>query len=58
MLKKQYGIPELNIITFDVKDVITHSIATEDGDNIIDGDDTGWFSIRPDGTITTPWGTV
>ena len=59
-LKKQYGIPELDIIVFDIKDIITHSIATENGDNIIDASDVpGWdFSMGDDGTITTPWGNV
>ncbi len=59
-LKKQYGIPELDIIVFDIKDIITHSIATEDGDNIIDGGEVpGWdFSMGEDGGIQTPWGRV
>ncbi len=32
-MKKQYVQPELNIIKFDVKDIITLSYATDGGDN-------------------------
>ncbi|MBR6755255.1 MAG: hypothetical protein IKM22_04940 [Clostridia bacterium] len=59
-MKKQYGIPELDIIVFDIKDIITHSLATEDGDNIVDASEEDWFgndfSIGGDGTIHSPWG--
>ncbi|MBR2901379.1 MAG: hypothetical protein IKC39_03960 [Clostridia bacterium] len=57
-MKKQYGIPELDIIVFDIKDIITHSLATEDGDDVIDASKVpGWdFNMGYDGTIYSPWG--
>jgi len=45
-MKKQYFAPELDKIIFDVEDIITHSMATSDGDNDLDFDD--WFTF--DGT--------
>ena len=53
-MKKHYFAPELNIITLDINDVITHSLATSDGDNIIDfgsywGNEDNYY---------TPWGTA
>ncbi len=36
MLKKKYLSPELNRIVFEVEDIITHSLATSEGDNDID----------------------
>lgn len=32
-MKKQYVAPEIEIIEFDVTDIITHSLATDDSDN-------------------------
>lgn len=32
-MKKQYVAPEIEIIKFDVTDIITHSLATGNGDN-------------------------
>ena len=52
-MKKQYVAPELEKIIFDVEDIITHSLATSEGDDIIDWSD--WFdddvSIDEDGNI-------
>lgn len=45
-MKKQYVAPELDKIIFDVEDIITHSLATSDGDDVIDFSD--WFTF--DGT--------
>lgn len=39
MLKKKYFSPELNRIVFEVEDIITHSLATSEGDNDLDFDD-------------------
>ena len=35
-MKKQYFAPELEKIIFEVEDIITHSLATSDGDNVVD----------------------
>lgn len=53
-MKKQYLAPEFNIITLDTNDVITHSIATSNGDNIIDFGSWGDWS---EDSYWTPWGT-
>ena len=53
-MKKQYLAPEFNIITLDSIDVITHSIATSEGDNIIDF---GSWGDWGDESYFTPWGT-
>lgn len=40
-MKKQYVAPELDKIIFDVEDIITHSLATSEGDDVVDFSD--WF---------------
>lgn len=50
---KQYFAPEFNIIALDVNDIITHSIATSEGDNIVDFDSWGDWG---DESYFTPWG--
>ena len=54
-MKKQYLAPEFNIILFESTDVITHSLATSNGDNHVDASSKpgwGWG----DESIFTPWG--
>ena len=31
-MKKQYVAPEIEIVEFEIKDIITHSLATSEGD--------------------------
>ncbi len=52
-MKKQYIAPELEKIIFDVEDIITHSMATENSDNVTDASEhvSGWFSGNA-GTFT------
>ena len=56
MLRKEYLIPEFNIVKLDLDDIITHSIATSNGDNPVDASSySDWWT---DGeNIYTPWGT-
>ncbi len=54
-MNKKYLAPEFNIISLDVTDVITHSIATSGGDNIVDFESWGWGG--GDESYFTPWGT-
>lgn len=51
-MKKQYVAPELDKIIFDVEDIITHSMATSDGDNIIDWGD---FFMDDNGDMQAKW---
>ena len=46
-MKKQYVAPELEKIIFDVEDIITHSLATSEGDDVIDFSD-WWGDIWGD----------
>ena len=41
-MKELYNKPEIEITIFETEDVITTSV-TEDGDNIIDEGDQGWW---------------
>jgi len=41
-MKKKYVQPELNMIVFDVKDIITVSYATSGGDNSQEFDQSNW----------------
>ena len=52
-MKKQYFAPEFEEIIFDVEDIITHSLATSDGDNGYDAGNMlpGDESIDADGNI-------
>lgn len=54
-MKKQYVAPEIEIVEFDIKDIITNSLATGEGDNGgFFPDD--WYAI-PNGTdFQTPLG--
>ncbi len=62
-MKKNYLAPELNIIALDLRDVITHSLATGNDNGTggtapggsIDAGGTGWFTN--DGKMLTPFGT-
>ncbi len=38
-MKKKYYSPDLNKLIFEVEDIITHSLATSEGDNEFDFDD-------------------
>lgn len=46
-MKKQYVAPEFDNIIFDIEDIITHSLATSSGDDIIDGGD-WWIDLAND----------
>lgn len=51
-MKKQYFAPEFEEIIFDVEDIITHSLATSDGDNGYDASNMiGDVSVTPDGDL-------
>lgn len=63
-MKKQYVAPEIEIIEFDVTDIITHSLATDNGDNATSypfgnkGNKKGTVDFRVDGNnIYTDFGT-
>ncbi len=48
-MKKQYFAPEFEEIIFDVEDIITHSLATSNGDNGYDASNMiGDVSVDPD----------
>ncbi len=56
-MKKEYLIPEFNIIALDLNDIIAHSIATSLGDDIVDASDSAYSNWWADGEyIYTPWG--
>lgn len=51
-MKKQYFAPEFEEIIFDVEDIITHSLATSDGDNGYDASNMiGDVSVNSDGDL-------
>lgn len=45
-MKKHYATPAFDKIIFDVEDIITHSLATSEGDDVIEFDD--WFTFTGD----------
>ena len=47
-MKKTYVAPELKKVVFDVKDIITHSLAGGNGDNEVTVPD-GWLTFTYDG---------
>jgi hypothetical protein len=55
-VKKQYFAPEFEEIIFDVEDIITHSLATSNGDNGYDASNMplpGDSRVNSDGDIET-----
>jgi hypothetical protein len=51
-VKKQYFAPEFEEIIFDVEDIITHSLATSDGENGYDASGmVGDLSVDEDGDL-------
>lgn len=51
-MKKQYVAPEFDKIIFDVEDIITHSMAISNGDNVIDWGD---FLMDESGNMQAKW---
>ncbi len=47
-MKKHYEKPELNIIDFDLEDIITHSLAQSGGDNEVTVPDEWWGDWEDD----------